>query len=585
MHSLGDAITAQAEGRFSAPDDGPAQSAPSPRDDASASSGANFASARLSAFRYLAVVFLLAAAYFGTARISLLLAIPPGYATAIWPPAGVAVAALMLLGVRYWPGVWLGAMLANWVVPDTSLLVAALISVGNTAEAVFVALPASRLVIAGRLMHQPENVWRFVALALAASAAAATLGVGTLFAAGRVPADALQVQWLTWWLGDTVGIFMLTPLLLSWVGDAPPPVSRATRAEYFAFIAILVAMLWIIHRPWYAAVTPRTPLFAMFPIIAWAAVRLDKRMVMATGFLTAVYTIFVLSTGDPSASPVERNGVLLFTQLYLCTLLLSGLLLCALVYQLSAANAALKAAATGLEQRVKDRTNELNQRAVELSTLTARLIDVQDHERQRLAAELHDVVGQPLGALTAELALLRSGLHGSVDANVLAQIDQSNILVKRAMRAMREVMTELHPSGAEMTGLPAALRWHGEAIRSRTGATVTVRADATLLPPNSKVADALLRICLEALNNAAKHAGAGMIRVTLEARDDRIVLTVCDDGCGFDPSRTGMRGLQSGWGLMIMRERAQSIGAVLRAHSAPGEGTSIEIAVPERQWS
>jgi signal transduction histidine kinase len=99
------------------------------------------------------------------------------------------------------------------------------------------------------------------------------------------------------------------------------------------------------------------------------------------------------------------------------------------------------------------------------------------------------------------------------------------------------------------------------------------------------VEDALLRIYLEALTNISKHAKAGKVSVTLEARGGEIVMSVADDGRGFDMTRTARRDEKSGWGLMIMYERALSLGAELRVQSTPGRGARIEVLVPKDKWS
>src|SRR5215467_5893007 len=105
----------------------------SPFFEQASSQVADFATRR-AAYIYLAKIVLLAAAYFATAKVSLLLAIPPGYATAVWPPSGIAAAVALLLGNRVWPGIWLGAFLVN-VGVQSSVVAAAVLAAGNTLEA------------------------------------------------------------------------------------------------------------------------------------------------------------------------------------------------------------------------------------------------------------------------------------------------------------------------------------------------------------------------------------------------------------------------------------------------------------------
>jgi len=115
---------------------------------------------------YAARVGLLAALYFVAAKLSLLLAIPPGYATAVWPPSGLAVAAMLLAGSRLWPGVWLGAALANLTVNDSGVA-AVLIGTGNALEALAAAALIRRLIGVPERFESGEDVFKFVAVAAA----------------------------------------------------------------------------------------------------------------------------------------------------------------------------------------------------------------------------------------------------------------------------------------------------------------------------------------------------------------------------------------------------------------------------------
>ncbi|HWG34110.1 MAG TPA: MASE1 domain-containing protein, partial [Gemmatimonadaceae bacterium] len=119
-------------------------------------------------FLYAGQLSLLAAVYFATAKLSLSLAIPPGYATAVWPPAGVALAAVLLVGNRVWPAIWLGAAAVNFTVQG-SAVTAALIGTGNTLEALVGAALIRFYIGVPRSFDKSEHVFRFVALAAAAS--------------------------------------------------------------------------------------------------------------------------------------------------------------------------------------------------------------------------------------------------------------------------------------------------------------------------------------------------------------------------------------------------------------------------------
>src|SRR5262249_17733654 len=128
-------------------------------------------------------ILLLGAAYFGAAKLSLLLAIPPGYATAVWPPSGIALTALLLFGQRVWPGIWIGATLVN-VTVASSLGTALVIGTGNALEALAGAWLLRRLVGIPRRFERGRDVVLFVATAAACCTIAATVGATALAVAG-----------------------------------------------------------------------------------------------------------------------------------------------------------------------------------------------------------------------------------------------------------------------------------------------------------------------------------------------------------------------------------------------------------------
>lgn len=227
----------------------------------------------------------------------------------------------------------------------------------------------------------------------------------------------------------------------------------------------------------------------------------------------------------------------------------------------------------------------VEQASGEVARLSARLVAIHDEERRNLAAELHDVIGQDLAAANADLALVMGQMPVAAPPALSERLEDASALLKRSVEALRSVMVQLHPPGLDELGIGVALRSHGEAFESRTGIPVSVDVDDTLPRPSQPVSDAVLRIYLEALSNVSKHADAPNVRAALERRGSQIVMSVCDGGRGFDAKRPVRRDGESGWGLMIMQERARSIAGELRIDSTPGAGTRIELRMPEERWS
>lgn len=218
-----------------------------------------------------------------------------------------------------------------------------------------------------------------------------------------------------------------------------------------------------------------------------------------------------------------------------------------------------------------------DQYAARLREVGRRLVSLQEQERRELASELHDRVGQTLSALGIRLALLEAMLAGR-EPEATGVTGQCISLLEETGQALRGVISELRPAALHDYGLAAALRGLGHQARRRYNLEVRVEAvDLTTRLP-AEVEAALLRIAQEALANVAKHAEATSAHVVLSRRPQGATLCVADNGCGFDPAVLGDHDKLSRWGLMMMRERADAVGARLSFRARPGQGVRVIVS-------
>lgn len=207
-----------------------------------------------------------------------------------------------------------------------------------------------------------------------------------------------------------------------------------------------------------------------------------------------------------------------------------------------------------------------------------RLIEMEEELRKKLATELHDEIGRDLAVLGMNFSIISTTLGTDAPKNLPERIEDSVRLIEGISRTTRNIMAGLRPPVLDDYGLVSALRWHSELFSARTGIKVTVREDEPCprLPPEVELA--LFRISQEALMNTAKHADAKSVTITLDCDPGRVRFTVTDDGRGFIPP-TSARPQLSGWGLTIMRERAELVGGQFTVDSRPGQGMVVTVEI------
>jgi diguanylate cyclase (GGDEF)-like protein len=282
--------------------------------------------ARLVAWLILAVV------YHAAAKFGLELAYINANTSAVWPAAGIALAAILLFGYRVWPGILIGAFTANWSTAGT-LLSSAGIAAGNTLGALLAAALVTRFANGRRAVERAPDIARFVLLAgLLATMVPATLGSTTLAVSGLSEWTQYGSIWLTWWLGDAGGTIMVTPAILLWTSN---PRVRLTGVQALEAVALLLGLALVGLAVFGGLPAPgagRYPLeFLCVPFLVWAAYRFGPRETATVLLLlSSIATWGTLSGSGPFARP-SPNESLLLLQAFTVVNALMGLVLATVV--------------------------------------------------------------------------------------------------------------------------------------------------------------------------------------------------------------------------------------------------------------
>ena len=249
-------------------------------------------------------------------------------------------------------------------------------------------------------------------------------------------------------------------------------------------------------------------------------------------------------------------------------------------------NAELQAAKADLEAKVAERTGELEearravaQKADQLQRLLTETVNVQERERQRIAHDLHDGLNQLIVGALLELKSARERLGRADAAGAEAALQAVGGVLHQVERELRQVIHDLRPPTLDALGLVPSLRRCCEQFQAQTGIACELRADGEPYRLAPEVEIGLYRILQEALRNVGAHAAAGRAWVGLAFDPQWLHLSVRDDGRGFDPTAASADGH---FGLLGMRERAESLGGELRLETRPGAGVCVNVWLPLR---
>ena len=201
-------------------------------------------------------------------------------------------------------------------------------------------------------------------------------------------------------------------------------------------------------------------------------------------------------------------------------------------------------------------------------------------ERHRIAADLHDELGQAMAAAHYNLSLLEAWAIGG-PRDVRRILREVTRIVSRTLGETRRIAADLQPRAIDGKGFEPALRGLLKSFSRRTGARARLQIEGGALPLCLSAQSLLFRILQESLNNVAAHARARNVAIRLVCSDGGTVLSVHDDGIGL--RAVGRRAPTSGLGLAGMRRRVRDVGGSLRLHSTPGRGTRLVVTLHRRE--
>jgi signal transduction histidine kinase len=552
---------------FVAPSRGPVHSLPR----------LNFARNR---WEYTLSVGALAIVYIVSARAGLMMDAVAGFATLVWPPSGLALAALLILGASLWPGVLIGAFVAN-LLTGAPVPVALGIGVGNTLEAVLAVYALRRIPDFQLSLERLADVIGLIVFAAGLSTiVSATIGVTSLYLGGIVSSGQIAETWRAWWLGDLIGDLLVAPILLVWGSTPRSRVDPKRRWEALALgVSVIVASLLIFGGP--PGPPTATGKFAQaymfFPLLIWAALRFGQRGAVSTAFIVSVIAISGTAMG---------HGPFVRPALYQSLIALQTFM------GIAAATFLVLGATISERRRAEEEMRLAHARAAEANLAKAEFLAVMSHELRT-----------PLNAISGYVDLMSLGVDGSLsekqrtsltriqlnqqhllslidDVLSFAKIEAGRLRIDVQRVLVHDVIETLEPI-VQPELQKKSLSYSCDPCDN----SLSVRADP----------EKLRQILLNFLANAIKFtAQGGRIRIGAERQGEYVRIWVSDTGIGipddqmarvFEPFFQVEQGPTRrypgiGLGLAIARDLARAMDGEVLLQSTFGEGSTISLRLP-----
>ncbi|MGX1325171.1 signal transduction histidine kinase [Bradyrhizobium sp. USDA 377] len=532
---------------------------------------------------YIGGLVAIGAIYLVSAKGGLALASVHPSATPIWPPTGVALAAVLLRGYRTWPAIFVAAMIANATTAG-SIATAIAIATGNSLEAVAGAYLINRWAGGRNTFSRPNSVAKFAVICVViATPISASIGLSSLAIFGYIEPKNFADAWITWWLGDVTGALVIAPVIVLWASSSYRAFNRHEFLETVGVLTTAAAVGLIAFSPLIEQAPSRDSLgfLAILPML-WAALRRGPRDTATVALVLAGITIWGTHMGGgPFATP-DTNASFLLVLMFLISITVPSLLLSADVEVRKKAEGSLRRAHVELERKVAERTQELQLANAAKSRF--------------LAMASHDL-RQPLHALGLFVAQLRTPLKPEERTKTIERVDATRKEMDDMFNSLLDISRldagMLTPKLTEFpiarllqkieTAFDQATREKGLRLRIQPS-DAWVRSDAMLLE----------RIMLNLVSNAVRYTVRGGILVGCRRRGELLRIEVWDTGPGIpedqrrnifgeffqipasDQSKSGGLGL----GLAIVDRLCLLLNHQIDLASTVSRGSRFAILVP-----
>ena len=555
-------------------------------------------------------IIIVAVLYYVAARFGYFLAFEGTQSLPTWPPSGIAFALIILLGRSSWPGITIGALVANvmayWNSPgmpaQTIISISSLIAIGSTLEAVVGNYLVKEWINDPFPFKQTKNAFRFLFVTLLIAIIGSGIGTFSLWINNGIPAGSFLRVSFSWWVGNVVGILLFTPFILSLVRKQYFKFSKDKILEISVFLVSALSLYFLLQVDYLSVTLERALPFLVLPFLLWLAFRFDLFVAISAVVITSIFSIYITTLNfGPFVLSTPYSSMFLL-QIFVGMVSISTIILAATVTERAEVQLKLVKFNENLEEMVKARTHELNEqietrkKAEEKLQGTNKELSKRNTELDNFVYSVSHDLRAPIASVLGLINLAKQDTDMSMKDVYLDMINNSAL---QQDNFIKEILDQSRNSRLEVKREEVLFQsiiddtFNQLRFATSTGKAVEksiiVKQDKPFLSDPWRIKVILNNI----ISNAIRYRNGKdpIINVDVKVEDHQAKLTIEDNGRGISKEhidkvyqmfyRATDDGAGSGLGLYIVKETIDKLKGTIDISSEEGKGTKVTFQIPE----
>ena len=554
-------------------------------------------------------IVLVAALYFCSAYLGLLLAFKDPITSPVWPPVGVGLALLLILGPRAWPGITIGSLLAYMVVfwqnginiNLFSIQASLLISTGNTLEILAGQFLIRRFVNDSDIFRKTNDTFLFLISALFMCIIGAAVGTYSLTIVGFVNPSNFVEKWFFWWIPNVASVLLFTPFILSWQRGFKIKISQSKAIEIGIFIMYLLAFMAVWRFTNLTSTIEKSFPFIVIPFLLWLAFRFNLPTTISGVLIMALTSIYFTIYGlGPFVLDTNESSIILL-QIFIGVISITSIVVSSTVNERSEAQRYIKAFNETLEGKIKDRTKELNDEII-FRKKTEETLKTTNRQLRKANVELDNFVYKvshdlraPIASVLGLVNLAKKEINSPETTRYFEMIgksaQQQDLFIRDILDISRNARLVIDKEKIQWRKLIddtfESLKYGSVPDKEITKA-IKIKGKTAFFSDNRR----LKVIFNNLLSNALRYSNGKdpVITIDIQVNNKTAAISIADNGLGIDKKhhkrifdmfyRATDTNAGSGLGLYIVKESVDKLNGSISLESDIGRGSCFTMTIP-----